>query len=300
MFARHVGGRGDGLRSPDGVMAGSYQLVAELVRIDGRVDRPGHLYFSPAPGVETSAEEQAFRTQVEEVATVLRKLTPMNPEEGRERFEELLGLARLGLLVGQGHLADASGALRGMKDSLVKNEGQRVRSKYLSRLLIIALGVSFVFLVSFLFAPRIAEFVTDVSSSSASSGAEVQHKTQEMATALRSYSLMFVGAMVGLWVSFALRKNFAFEHLFLPEDDLLSPVHRALFVIVTTAVLALFCSQNIIDFSLWNFQTKKLASEFAPALSFGVLCGLAQNLLSDIILPRIKTFAESMGNKAGK
>jgi hypothetical protein len=281
-------------------MAGSYQVVSELVGIKGRTDRPGHLYFSPAPETEPSETEQSFKREVEEVASVLRKLLQTkSPDDFAVRFEELLGLARLGLLVGQGHLAEASSSLRGMKESLVKNEGQHIRSKYLSRLLLIAVVTSVIFLIIFALARSIAEFVTDISPSGGLPGAaaETEAKTNIFAMGVRSYSLMLVGAMIGLWVSFALRKNFTFEHLFLPEDDLLSPIHRTVFVIVATAILALFCSQNIIDFSLWNFQTKNLASEMAPALSFGVLCGLAQNFLSDIVLPHIKSFAESMGKK---
>jgi len=270
---------------------GSYKLVCEHAGLQGRAEMPGHLFFVLVDGAKPTDQETKLKRDVETTATACRKfLQTSAPKRFRERFDALLSLAQVGLLAPTANPVEASSTLENLKEDMVLIEGQEIRTRYLWNLLKLAVLFCCLFLIIFFVAVPVSRFL--YANVFGTNGEEADSKNvQSIAQAIHSYSLMLLTAMVGLWVSFALRRNFKFDELFLPENDLLSPLHRVLFVICATSILALFCSLNFVGVSIATFETKALPQSLAVAATFGVLCGLSQNLLPDMILPRTEQFA---------
>ena len=282
-------------------VSGSYSVVSECSGVQGRTDRPGHLLFVLLDKAKPTLEEQQLRRDIEITAAALRKCLQQNaPSNFRARFDSLVSLAQMGLISPKANVREAYRALDDLKADLVLTEGQEIRTRYLWKLMTLAMFFCAFFSLTFLFAKHVSGLIIqDLAAPADPIGA--QERAQTLTLGIQSYSIMLFTAMVGLWSSFALRRNFTFEHLFLPENDLLSPLHRILFVICATGILALFCSLNIATITIAKFSTQNLAFSFEASATFGVLCGLSQDLLADTILPRTKQFANVLAqtNKRG-
>jgi hypothetical protein len=293
-------------------MAGSYQVVCEANGTCGLPNKPGHLYFSPAQGVTVRAEEQQFKGECEMVADVLRThVQQTNPAQFREFFAELLACAQLGLVGNEANLSEAQNTLTAFKKRLIVQAGQHFRRRYLNRLLCITSLFAVLFLLSGIFGPRLASGGREAkmteqhqqNESKTGEGASrerPQPKTDEpqqgiLSHSIRNYSFMLATAMLGLWLSFALRKSFTFEQLFLPEADLLGPFHRVIFVIFSTSLIALLCYLKVAGVSVGNFSTQEIPFSAASAILFGALSGVGEALLSDAIVPHVKKVFGGIG-----
>lgn len=290
-------------------MAGSYLLVVEAVGIDGRPDKPGHLYFTPLHGVTPSAEERRFKAECEMIADALRtRVQPIANDTFRDAFDELLACAQLGLVQGQANLPEASADVADFKLRLVARAGQLVRRRYLNKLLLITTCVALGLLAIGYFAPnlidnKLQEPAVDKSAERDRTAQTTNANPRQVegmrkpiphsnelppAAYLRNYSYMLAAAMLGLWLSFAVRKSFTFEQLYLPEADLLGPVHRVIFVLISTSLLALFCYLNVAGVSFGDFSTQQIPFSKASAFLFGAISGVGEALLSDAILPHVR------------
>lgn len=276
-------------------MAGSFKLVAESINLgEGFPNLPGHIYFSPHDGLVPLIEEQKLKRGIEEVAGILRRFLGTNSPKFRERFAQLLALAQLGLV--RGDVKVALLELDDMKASLVNDEGQAVRAQYLSRLGLIVITACVIFIVLGFFAYDLMTLLGDrilvdtYSNSAISTQDHTKERILSFAQTFQNYAFMLSAAMPALWLTFALRREFSFEHLFLPERDLLGPLHRVAFVAVATVILAVFCSARIAGVYIGGLSTEAASRNLLVALVFGFLCGLGQGLLADLILPHVRRF----------
>jgi hypothetical protein len=221
--------------------------------------------------LKPSKEELKLRNDCERVATVLRDQVPQ--QQFRELFSELLGIAQLGLVGASANPALAATTLSEFKERLVISIGHGVRKKYLTRLGWTTAGWAAGFVCCGVIIPLAVQSVKSVSVD---------------AVLIRNYGCMLAAAMAGLWISFAVRKDFTFEDLFHPEADLLGPAHRAIFVALCTSVLALICASKVAGVSLGNFTTDAIATDIRSALLFGGLSGIGERFLGDAIVPRAR------------
>jgi hypothetical protein len=239
-------------------MPGSYQLVCES-DADGNVGATGgHLYLSPSGNVKPSKDEERLVTEAEKLAKALRKHLANNSPQFRQRFVALLKLAQTGLVGDNANAAVAQAALDTMKTEMIHDEGQDIRKKTLVVLLVVAAIFACLFLFLGFFAKDIINGanVTDRVLAQDDASADAKTRAFQLATGLQRYAWMLGASMIGLWAAFAMRRNFTFEQLFLPEADLLGPVFRAVFVIIATGLLALLCSKKITGFYLGTFTTE--------------------------------------------
>jgi hypothetical protein len=214
----------------------------------------------------------------------LRRFAP-DREKERERartmtdesIRKLSGIARLGLEGPQTQLSML--ALSDFRADLVALEAGRIKNGYL-RSLGVPAGLAALVLLAAYFAAR----------SDCLKG-----------TVWGKHDLFFLvacGAAVGAWLSFAVRRvTLTFEELGAPEEDLLSPSTRIIFVIGLATIAMLMLWTGMISATIGSLSTSALFAEpgqgtrGAVALLIGLLCGLSERALATAIGGRAAAFS---------
>lgn len=257
-------------------MPGSFQTVCEAVGVNN-LNLPGHLYFGVLPGANISVEELGLRDDCEAVATVLQTHVGLNNPAFRALFEELLATAQVGLVGAGANPAAAGATLNAFKERLVSSLGPGVRKRYLSSLGRRAIAMATLFVALGLFASRYASVI-------------------ELAPdECRNYCFMLSASMLTVWASFAARRKFSFEEIFLPESDMLAPLHRLVFSAICTLLLAIICSIKMAGFSVGSFSTDNVGTSTKTALVFGALLGFGERFLGDAIMPHVSRILGGLG-----
>lgn len=262
----------------------AFGFIGECVGISNHENRPGHIYFAPVPGHVVSPEKVRLQGSIELTAGDLRELQTVVPEyEFREYFGELLSLAQVGLLCGHANPNIAALALNNLKLRIVQRLGPAMKRRYLNRLGRVVL-LAAVFYVAIGSAMRWWQPVVI-------RALDVQSQIRPS-----NYLFMLAVAMLSMWLSFASRKTrFTFQDLVRPEEDMLGPVHRVVYVSGFTSLLALFCSANIAGVSIGNFSTQILGADLVSATIFGAVCGLSEKLLATTVDPHVRRIIEVIG-----
>lgn len=171
--------------------------------------------------------------------------------------------------------------LERFKESFVQREADRVKNQHVK-----ALGKWVaLFTLSFLVLGGILEYAAEKSIPSILG---VNTKV------LQGFMFLAIGASVGAWMSFTLRKvELGFDDLILLEPDRLNPSARVVFVIVLTCVVGgiLQLGWVNISFSGAANQSIKPSSGTGVAILIGILCGIAERSLSGAIVSRADGFS---------
>ncbi len=117
-----------------------------------------------------------------------------------------------------------------------------------------------------------------------------------LAPEVRNFLYLSVGACVGTWLSFSLRKvELGFDDLILLEPDRLNPTARIIFVILLTCVIG-----GIIDLG-WlqiSFASTQIALDTpGEALLLGTFCGIAERSLSGAVVGRANSISDTITPK---
>ena len=132
---------------------------------------------------------------------------------------------------------------------------------------------------------------------------------------LKPFAIASVGAAIGTWLSFSIRRvSLSFEQLAVPEEDMLHPAARLLFVLGLTLVVMLIFYNGVMNVQIGDLnttlldgipgkpdgQTGKVPSLPAISLLVGLFCGIAERGLSSAVSLRADDFASSIGgNRRG-
>jgi hypothetical protein len=118
---------------------------------------------------------------------------------------------------------------------------------------------------------------------------------------LRRFFLLIVGASLGTWLSFSLRREvLSFEDLAVLERDQLDPSTRVLFIIGLVVVVGLLFWTSAITVGIGQFGTSDAMHKDGPAaLLAGLLAGIAERALSTVVSKRAADFAGAIGGKPG-
>lgn len=114
------------------------------------------------------------------------------------------------------------------------------------------------------------------------------------------FAIASIGAAIGTWLSFSIRRvGLTFEQLAVPEEDMLHPAFRVLFVLGLTLVVMLIFFTGVMNVEIGALKTTLLNSRNgqteAISLLIGMFCGIAERGLSSAVALRAIDFVSSIG-----
>jgi len=222
----------------------------------------GGIVFANSGKLTEIPSDQAKLVQlVADFETTLKVLFPAKAEKYRAYFERLLSNAQGGL-VGQHPLtALATTAVEGMKVELATREGKGIKTKYLVEL-------GWMALVSAMGAAALWLFAT-----------YCQILAAEM-SALKPYFVVWTGSMIGLWISYAVRRTaINYDELSVMDRRTTEAAIRVVFVGLVSTVFALFLSTGIMEFAIGDFKFHDFKSGAETAGLLGLLAGFSEQTL---------------------
>jgi hypothetical protein len=202
-----------------------------------------------------------------------------------EYIEQLVGIGRVGLMDGDIDLAKVT--LETLKDEFVAREAAGVKNYYVRRLGIWAI----VFTVAFATAYAVI------------AGDWGTPRTTDLGTSglyrFRNFLPLVIGASVGAWLAFLIRRPIlGFTDLVQLDDDLLNPVTRVVFTIVLSLVIGVLFWTGMVAIKIGGFSTE-FENDGLTALLIGAFCGLASRALATAVSRRAEDFAGNVGGTAG-
>ncbi|QOR36277.1 hypothetical protein IMX26_05545 [Clostridium sp. 'deep sea'] len=193
--------------------------------------------------------------EVQLINSVINKVYERNEANKNRYFKRLLRTAQAGAVGEFAKPELAVISLEGLKKEILEREGGNIKNNYMIKLGLNALALSIVFLIlAFIFS-----------------------NTNKN---LLAYCFVWIGAMVGTWMSFAIRKmELKFEDLFSLENDKMSPLIRLIFTSITATFVLLLMKNGVINISSGSFSANSPNSnEFAFII--GAFSGLAEKKLA--------------------
>lgn len=194
-------------------------------------------------------------------------------------FEKLLSLAQAGLTGTKARPELAALALERLKVEIITVEGQRIKNTYMKELGRRAFLSSLISLILF-FITSTAIFpdqatLADLLIKNPDSVVLFQ---SDFLAAINMCSVIWFGAMVGTWVSFAARnKAIDFEQLSILETDRLEPTIRLIYIGICAIIFSLFLSSGIVALEVGGLSTANIANSISTQLVLGLLCGLTES-----------------------
>jgi len=200
-------------------------------------------------------EQETLYNEVESANNVIKSLHNTKDDIKTKYFRKLLSLAQAGLV---GETAQPNLALKSLdklKAEMILVEGQRIKNDYMRKLGGKAAILCILAFMSYLFCQYC-----------------------KILQPFSMYSLAFIGALLGTWISFGARKfNITFEQLSLLEEDMMEPWIRLLYIGICSIVFMLFLNTQIVTISVGGISTTTIKESQEIQLSVGVLCGLIES-----------------------
>lgn len=198
-------------------------------------------------------EQVNLYCSVEDVAKIIRSLRITEDNIKNEYFNKLLTLTQSGLAGENAQPELAMASLEKLKSEIIVNEAGRIKNKYM-----IHLGLAGVLMIAIsLILLGILNFYHIY--------------------ILNRYICVFQGAMIGTWVSFGARKvELKFEELSVIEKDRLNPIIRLIFIGISSEILFLFITSDIISFKIGNIKSESLLYSMKLQYLLGVISGLLE------------------------
>lgn len=188
---------------------------------------------------------------------------------------KLCGIGRVGL-VGS-HVGLAQESLNQFKEEVVVREGGRVKNAYVRVLGFWSAALSLAFLGAWI---------------------GVQHSASAWLIMHGSFLLAAMGAAIGTWISFSVRRvQLTFHELLLLEEHSLDPPLRVIFVVGLTMVACLLFWTGALNIAIGSLNTEPhtFINAGSTALLIGLLAGLSERGLATAISGRSAAFVKGVG-----
>jgi len=224
-------------------------------------DNPLDINFELVSGSLGNVPEDqlSLRDEVDQTLIVLRGMFPNGGVRFEEFFRQLLSLAQAGLVGDDANPQVASRALVTLKSQIVAREGGRIKNQYMKRLGVAAAMLGIPALV----------------------GSIALLMFNPAATRFAGYLFIWVGALVGAWLSFGTRKvRLQFEDLHILEQDRLEPLVRLIFSGLLSLIMGLIFATGAMEVTLGTITTAQFVGDAEVAILIGVLCGFSEKALS--------------------
>ncbi|MBC3887858.1 hypothetical protein GH810_05995 [Acetobacterium paludosum] len=220
----------------------------------------------------------------------------------KKYFKKLLSLAQAGLAGEMAQPALATSALERLKDEITIVEGQRIKNTYMKELGLRAFLSSLIALLLFL-----------ITSTAIFSGqatfADVFFKRPDtfvffesgFLSVISMCSVIWIGAMLGTWVSFAARNpTFNFERLSILETDRMEPTIRLIYIGICAIIFSLFLSSGIVALEIAGFSTANINESISTQIVIGLLCGLTESKIGSFIHSKTEAVILKNNNTDGQ
>lgn len=206
---------------------------------------------------EVPDEQQVLYIEVEKANNVIRSLNNSDYIVKKKYFDKLLSLAQAGLV---GETAQPNLALKSLhelKDEVLSVEGQRIKNSHMAKLGQKVCFISFIVILFYLSVGKLFD-----------------------RNVLRMYCVTLVGAMVGAWVSFGMRKfSISFEQLSVLEEDMMNGYIRLFYVGICSIIFLLFLNSGIINVDIGGISTENIRDNIELQAIVGIICGLVESKL---------------------
>lgn len=210
--------------------------------------------------------QQDLYVEVEKTSNIIESLNKTDDNIKDKYFKKLLLLAQAGLAGKTSQPLLAMRSLEELKKEMILIEGQRIKNNYMKELGTNALILSIIAIILNYFLKSFYKFDN-----------------------ISIYSWVWVGTMVGTWISFGARKFLIeFEQLSILEEDMMGPRLRLLYVGLSSIVFVLLLNSEIININIGNASTKNLKGNTELQIILGVLCGLVESRIGISIYEKAK------------
>jgi hypothetical protein len=274
------------------------QRFGVALRFDtGQAERPPIDMDINIPEGNLSQDQAELVIEVRKAVTVVsvvfvgRKPSLRQQQRHGEYIRKLYDIASAGL-ASPGGAAHALRALDAFREDFVSREASAVKNQYVRKLGHRAAAFAVLFLVLYLGAWVVA--------SHPGTGI-VEHFMPTLAPSigglfgdpLAKLFLLGIGASVGTWLSFSLRRPILkFDDLAVLEEDRLNPTARILFVVGLTLVVGLLLYTRLVAIKIGDIDV-----DLRMALLLGLLCGIAERALAAAVSQRASEVVERVGSK---
>lgn len=195
-------------------------------------------------------EQRLLHKEVERSGALIKTLQKTKENIKEMYFNKLLSLAQVGL-AGENPVPILSlETLEGLKEEICIKEGSRIKNSYM-----ISLGICALVSISTLLA-LISVWKLHY---------------------LDKYLYVYIGAMVGTWVSFSARKlKLSFEELSIIESDGVGPFLRLVYIGICSIIIFLFFNSGLITIAIGNFNISEINNSIELQILLGIICGLVE------------------------
>lgn len=208
-------------------------------------------------GENMSDVERELYEDIERVIIVLKSLHRTNESVKDIYFNKILTLAQAGFIGNEPDPTLALTSLKAIKDEILTVEGHRIKNKYMLYLGISSLISILLCWVIFV----IIEYFADI-------------------TTIKTYFVVWTGAMVGAWISFGARKfNIQFDELNVLEEDKMYIYIRLPYIGICSLIFLLFLNSGIFNFQIGSISLDDLKANIELQLVLGIIAGLFESKL---------------------
>lgn len=111
---------------------------------------------------------------------------------------------------------------------------------------------------------------------------------------LANFMLLWIGAMLGVWLSYAIRTTtFTLRDLLITDSDRLVPGIRLFYAGCLTMILGMVLVTGIADIKIGNIELSRIAKDSMLAFLVGTFCGIMELTLPTTVAKRASDFLSS-------
>lgn len=222
----------------------------DLTRVENEIN------CSPkVPENEIPHEQEELYFMIEDVLSVINSSTLIKDNSKSHYIEKLFDIAEAGLSTDTNEVYPklAKKALKKLKEEILLRESGHIKNSYMKKLGFHAV-IQIVLLIVLLFITK----------------------------STISYIYVYIGALVGAWISFGARKpNLSFEELSIIESDGLAPPIRLVYIGLCSIIVLLFLKTEIAVITINNLSTESINNSIEMQLLLGIIVGLIEYQISE-------------------
>jgi len=212
-------------------------------------------------------DQRILRLNIEQTLIVLKSLFTKEIASYNEYFDQVFSLATAGLGADPAAPHMANEALCSLKEEILIREGGKIKNKYIFDLGIVSIKFFCTLLIVAALFQGSASWCEEAWSNALLLG--------------RNFSLVWMGAVVGIWVSFCARKiELKFEELHVIDSDRLEPIVRIMFVGLLATIIGLLFSTEAITVKIGSLSSNMINTNPQVAFLIGCLLGFCEKVLA--------------------
>ncbi len=264
------------LRKPSGPRNGSHAHAGKVVHVASMAK----MHAVAAQDHQDELDDDSDRA---EAKTPKQKREQRTKAQFRAYFNALYILAQLGLDGPKAQPFLARSALANLKDQILTQEAGRIKNGYM-----VQLGEGGLYLGSI---PFVLVLFYEILKWNVSITI-IPWLEFPVTKTIIVFLFAWVGAMIGTFLSFALRNTtLTFDQLVSPEDDQMNPRMRLIYVGLLTFVFSNALVWKLITVTLGSVSTVDLVKGPSLGLLIGVLCGISERAIGE----KLQKTADTLG-----